>query len=121
MNALFNNNEKLYRAVFPDSMFWKDNGQVSSAAFLSRNGGCSVDRGNYRDDTDVVNDMRARNFKGSIISVLVQDCRDVNAEVVYVPSKHNPYHSEIHKDKNNEKLTPAQRKYLANIASVVSK
>ena len=120
MDTLFNNDEKLYRAVFPDSMFWKNNGQVSSAAFLSKNGGCSVDRGYYRDDTDVVNDMRARNFKGCIISVHVQDCRDVNAEVVYVPSKHNPYHSEIHKDKNNEKLTPAQRKYLASVASIVS-
>ncbi len=120
MEASFSDDEKLYRAVFPDSMFWKDNGQVSSAAFLSKKGGCSVDRGDYRNDSDVVKDMRNRNFKGSIITVKVKDCRDVEAGVVYAPSKNNPYHSEIHRDKDNVKLTAGQRRHLAHAASVIS-
>ena len=120
MNTQFEPDEKLYRAVFPDSMFWKHNGQVSSAAFLSRRGGCSVDRGNYRDDCIVVQDMRNRNFKGSIITVTVQDCSEVNALVMYAPSRTNIYHSEIHRDSEHELLTAGQRKHLASSAVIVS-
>ena len=114
MDSLFEQDEKLYRAVFPDSMFWKHNGQVSSAAFLSRRGGCSVDRGDYRD-------VRNRNFKGSIITVTVQDCRQVEALVVYAPSSTNIYHSEILGDAEHVLLTAGQRKHLAASAVVVSK
>lgn len=121
MDTHFEQDEKLYRAVFPDSMFWKRNGQVSSAAFLSRHGGCSVDRGDYRDDRVVVQDMRNKNFKGSIIAVTVQDCSEVEALVIYAPSRTNIYHSEIHRDAQHELLTAGQRKHLATSAVIVSK
>ena len=120
MDSLFELDEKLYRAVYPDAIFWKDNGNVSSAAFLSKRGGCSVDRGNFRNDLDVVLDMRNRGFKGSIITVTVQDCRNIDAEVIYSPSRNNIYHSEILKDKAHEKLTAGQRKFLAKQAVIVS-
>ena len=120
MDSLFELDEKLYRAVYPDAIFWKDNGNVSSAAFLSKRGGCSVDRGNFRNDLDVVLDMRNRGFKGSIITVTVQDCRNIDAEVIYSPSKNNIYHSEILKGKAHEKLTAGQRKFLAKQAVIVS-
>ena len=119
MDEHFEPNEKLYRAVYPDAMFWKDNGKVSSAAFLSRKGGCSVDRGDYRNDTAVVQDMRERNFKGSIISVTVQDCINTAAETVYAPSRVNIYHSEIYGNEERKLLTAGQRKHLANSAIVV--
>lgn len=48
MNDTFPDEEKLYRAVFPESymqMFWKRDGTVSSAAFADREG-LSVERGN---------------------------------------------------------------------------
>ena len=120
MDTNFKPDEKLYRAVYPDSMFWKNNGKVSSAAFLSRRGGCSVDRGYYREDNTVVQDMRSRNFKGSIIAVTVQDCRDVLATPVYAPSRINIYHSEIHGSTEREQLTAGQRKHLADSAVVIS-
>ena len=120
MDAHFEPAEKLYRAVYPDTMFWKSNGKVSSAAFLSRKGGCSVDRGNYRDDNAVAMDMRSRNFKGSIISVTVQNCLDVSAMPIYAPSQTNIYHSEIHRDNEHVQLTAGQRKHLADAAVVVS-
>ena len=119
MDEHFEPNEKLYRAVYPDAMFWKDNGKVSSAAFLSRKGGCSVDRGDYRNDTAVVQDMRERNFKGSIISVTVQDCINVKAEAIYAPSRTNIYHSEIYSNKERKLLTAGQRKHLADSAVIV--
>ena len=120
MDSLFELDEKLYRAVYPDAIFWKDNGNISSAAFISKRGGCSVDRGDFRDDSDVVLDMRNRGFKGSIITVTVQNCRDIKAEVIYSPSKNNIYHSENLKDKEHEKLTAGQRKFLAKHAVIVS-
>lgn len=119
MDYQFNDEEKLYRAVYPYSMFWKENGKVSSAAFLSKKGGCSVDRGNYRDDEAVVQDMKARNFQGSIISITVKNCRETEAEIVYTPSKNNKYHSEIYKNQEKELLTAKQRKHLANSAVIV--
>ena len=120
MDTHFNPDEKLYRAVYPDAMFWKENGKVSSAAFISRHGGCSVDRGDYRDDDAVVQNMRDRNFQGSIISVTVQDCNDVQAVPVYAPSRTNIYHSEIHGSIQRVQLTAGQRKHLANYSAVVS-
>ena len=120
MDASFSPHEKLYRAVFPDTMFWKNNGKVSSAAFLSRKGGCSVDRGDFRIDNDVVHDMRARNFKGSIITVTVQNCTDTDAVPVYAPSKINIYHSEIHGSCERVQLSAGQRKHLAISAVVVN-
>ena len=121
MDTQFNLDEKLYRAVYPDAMFWKDNRKVSSAAFISRRGGCSVDRGDYRDNDAVVQDMRGRNFQGSIISVTVQNCRDVRAVPVYAPSRTNIYHSEIHGSTQRVQLTAGQRKHLANSAVIVSR
>lgn len=121
MDKYFEPDEKLYRAVFPDALFWKLNGRVSSAAFLSRKRGCSVDRGFYREDCAVVLDMKQRNFKGSVATVTVQDCKDINAETVYAPSKVNAWHSEIHGSRENEKLTAGQRKHLAEVAVVVCK
>ena len=121
MDTHFNPDEKLYRAVYPDAMFWKDNGKVSSAAFISKRGGCSVDRGDYRDDDAVVQNMMGRHFQGSIIAVTVQDCSDVYAVPVYAPSRTNIYHSEIHGSTQREQLTAGQRKHLANSSVVVSK
>lgn len=60
MNNTFSDCEKLYRAVFPTSyiqMFWKKDGTISSAAFSDREG-LSVERGNFRDDKDVIEEMQ---------------------------------------------------------------
>ena len=84
MDNNFSLTEKLYRAVLPTDMFWKDNGKVSSAAFLSRKGGCSVDRGFFRDDNAVVLDMEKRNLKGDIIAVTVLNCRKLRL-FLYMP------------------------------------
>ena len=65
MDEHFDRNEKLYRAVYPPEimdMFWKRDGSVSSAAFADANG-LSVDRGDHRNDADVVKDMSSR-FSG---------------------------------------------------------
>lgn len=120
MNDTFEVDEKLYRAIYPPeirSMFWKDNGTVSSAAFYDAKG-CSVDRGDFREDYEVVLDMKSR-FKGRIVSVTVGECEAVKAKVIYKPSK-NPFHSEIHGSDSDIVLSRSQRRHIACKAKIVS-
>ncbi|WP_294428068.1 hypothetical protein [uncultured Treponema sp.] len=96
MNNTFNDAELLYRAVYPpemSKMFWKDGNHVSSAAFLDKNG-LSVERGNFRTDNDVINEMK-KFFIGKIVSVSVKLCRNINASVLYKPTKRSLFHSVI--------------------------
>ena len=118
MTDTFKDDEKLYRAVLPNGIYWKENGKLSSAAFLDRNG-LSVDRGNYRPDDEAVRDLQ-NHLQGSIVSVTVKDCRTVEAAVLYRPSKRNIYHSEVHGSTECPPLSPGQRKHLANAAVVLA-
>lgn len=121
MDERFEMKEKLYRAVYPPEIadiFWKADGTVSSAAFADPKG-LSVDRGNYRSDEEVVASMRKR-FSGHIISVYVKNCSDVKAQLVYLPSGSNPYHSEIHGSKASLLLSKSQRRHLAQSAVILT-
>lgn len=114
MDNVFEDNEQLLRAVLPSAMFWKDN-RLSSAAFKDPKG-LSVDRVYKRKMESAVKKM-TQSFIGSIISVKVSDCRDVQACVKYLPSK-NKYHSEIHRDESIPLLTSFQAKHLARVAVI---
>ena len=119
MDNTFSNCEKLYRAVFPESnyqMFWRKDGTVSSAAFTDKQG-LSVERGNFREDETVIEDMK-RFFYGSIISITVEQCRDVDAVIKYKPTKRSIYHSEIHRSEKIPLLSKSQRKNLAKLAKI---
>lgn len=119
MDNVFSNREKLYRAVFPESymqMFWRKDGTVSSAAFSDRDG-LSVERGDFRDTKSVVEEMR-KFFQGCIISLTVEQCRNVDAIVKYKPSKRSKYHSEIHGSESVPLLSKSQRKKLAAEAKI---
>ena len=119
MNNTFNDDEQLYRAVYPPdrmSMFWKHNGTISDAALKDRNG-LSVNRGYYRSDSDVLKSMENA-FSGSVISFTVGDCREEKAIVLYKPTK-NIFHSEVHGSYDNPVLSSSQRKHLIeNLKSV---
>ncbi len=121
MDNNFEKTEKLYRTVYPPEIadiFWKTDGSVSSAAFADPNG-LSVDRGDYREDRDVISDMRRR-FKGHIISLYGKNCYDTSAIVRYLPSKSNMYHSEIHGSESSVLLSKSQRRFLAQRAVVLT-
>lgn len=114
MDNTFYGDEILYRAVLPPErrdMFWKKNGQVSSAAFYDPCG-LSVERGYYRETKDIIEGMR-RNFIGPIVSVSVQDCRNADIVVKYLPSERSEYHSEVHGSESEKLLNRKQRIYLA--------
>ena len=118
----FSEHEILYRAVLPESIFWKydekRNKRLSSAALRDRNG-LSVDRGYYRLDNEVINDMQSR-LDGEIISFTVKNCNKVNALVLYRPSSKNQYHSEVHGSDTQKIMTDSQRKRLAKLAKILN-
>lgn len=119
MDNSFPDAEKLYRAVYPPEqrdMFWKADGSVSSAAFADPRG-LSVERGNFRTDDAVIEDMKTQ-FTGRIISVNAKQCREVQAVVQYCPTKRSRYHSEIHGSVENKLLTKSQRRKLAQSAKI---
>ena len=119
MKERFELYERLYRAVYPPDvmpLFWKENGNVSSAVFKDKNG-LSVDRDGGREERDVIVDMRIR-FCGAIISLLVEDCVTCEAVVRYLPSKQSMFHSEIHGSENRKLLSQSQCKHLANAARI---
>lgn len=122
MDNSFSPMEKLYRAVYPPSynnMYWKKDGSLSSAAFADKNG-LSVERGYFRDDSSVLDEMN-HFFTGSIVSVTVQQYYDVSATVKYLPSKRSIYHSEIHGDETHLLFSKSQRKRLALQAKILQK
>ena len=119
MNQDFENDEKLFRAVYPPEiakMYWKTKGELSSAAFADKRG-LSVDRGADRSDSDAVSCMLSR-LMGYIVSVSVGICRDAEAEVYFMPSKSNPYHTEIHGSKDTVLLSKHQRRFLVLNATI---
>ena len=120
MDNEFKSDEKLYRAVYPPEiadMFWKNDGSVSSAAFADPNG-LSVDRGNYRNDTEVIIAMQKK-LSGHIISLYAKNCIDIGAVIKYLPSRANPYHSEIHGSNTVPLLSKSQKRFLASRARIV--
>ena len=122
MDNHFFDDEKLYRAVFPASRmpcFWKENGKLSSAA-LKDPKGLSVERGNYRNDTEVIYSMQ-KDFTGNIVRLDVKQCREVNAVVVYLPTQRSEYHSEIHGNNTRRILSNTQAHALANQAVLIYK
>lgn len=119
MEEYFEAGEKLFRAVFPPEMvpmFWKENGQISSAVFKDKNG-LSVERAGGRQERRIIEYMH-RLFNGLIISVNCQNCTDCDAYVMYSPSKRSRYHSEIHGSRERIVLSPSQCKYLAKVALI---
>lgn len=57
-------------------------------------------------------------FHGCIISLTVEQCRDVDAVIKYKPSKRSEYHSEIHGSEEVPLLSKSQRKKLAERAKI---
>lgn len=121
MDEIFNKDERLYRAVYPPEvaeMYWRKDGSVSSAAFADAKG-LSVDRGNNRADSDVITSMLTR-LSGKIIVFLVEHCIEINAIVLYSPSKNNIYHSEVHGSKATPLLSKSQRLFLARHSKCIT-
>lgn len=119
MDNTFDDDEKLFRAVFPPTKFpnfGKKNGQISSAALKDKKG-LSVERDNHRSRDEVISYMKDV-FEGCIISVTAKQCKDVKACIKYCPTARSKYHSEIHGASDRVILDSGQAKRLARQAVI---
>ena len=57
-------------------------------------------------------------FRGCIVSLTVEMCKNVNAVIKYKPTKRSIYHSEIHGNEDKPLLSSGQRKKLASVAKI---
>ena len=122
MDNTFNDDEQLYRAVYPPDkipFFWKKNGTISDAALRDSNG-LSVERGNYRTDKEVI-DAMSEYFEGSIIAFSVADCREVNASVLYKPTTRSIFHTEVHGSIDKRVLSAPQRRHIIERAKIIGR
>lgn len=121
MDHKFYEYEFLLRAVFPPwkrPKLWKKNGKITSAAFKdNKRGGTSVDRSCDRSMEEAVEYIRSH-LSGAVVSVTVQQCRDINAHLEYCPSGSNEYHSEIRKSKVEKMIDDEQAFNLAKVAKL---
>lgn len=117
MDDYFEPTEKLFRAVLPEGIFWREDGTLTSAAFKDPNG-LSVDRDGGRALKEAVSFLQ-HHLAGQIVWVTVADCNEVHALVRYLPVEDNIYHSEIHKDEQKKLLSKAQARSLASSAQLV--
>lgn len=118
MDDTFKDEEKLYRAVVPKDMYFKENGTLTSAAFKDSSG-CSVDRGDNRTDEEAAIFMK-KNLEGEIYRIQVSNCREKEIHIQYEPEEENPYHSALYKNSAKEKMTQGQCKHLASVAVLVA-
>ncbi len=116
--AFNNKNEKLYRAVRPWNAFWKKDGTLSSAAFKDKNG-LSVERGDDDSEDYMLHYVLNFGFEGKVVSVTVEECKNVEAVVKHRPSERSLKHSEIHKSEKELLLTNRQAKELAKCAKII--
>lgn len=114
MLNLFAAGEKLYRAVQPKDMYFKEDGSLSSAAFKSSNG-CSVDRGDGRTDIEAA-DFMMKKLTGDIYRIDVGDCIEKDVFIRHEPVEDDPYHSGLYRDKGLSDMTQGQCKYLSKVA-----
>lgn len=112
----FYETEKLYRAILPYAPFIKDDGSISSGAFKDAKG-LSVDRQMKRENNEAVDYIKSQK-RGIIVSVMVKECYVKGIRCIYVPTYDNPYHSELHKNKEKKLLTSSQAKYLSKICKI---
>ena len=121
MDKRFRPEEKLFRAVYPPEvaeMFWRFDGRVSSAAFADPKG-LSVDREGSRSIEQIVASMKKK-YNGRILFIRTKNCNEIGAVVKYLPSRSNPYHSEVHGSDSVVLLSKVQRRHLADKAVTVA-
>ncbi len=115
----FTDDENVYRAVWPESKvpdFWKADGSLSYAALRDGNG-LSVERAADRPEDAALAQIADR-FRGSIVSITVQQCDCVSAIVIPLPTEHSDYHTEIHGSRVSKKLSKTQANFLAQHAVI---
>ena len=114
----FKDTELLLRAIYPPEIrpgFWTGK-RITSAALKDSNG-LSVTR-TYDRTTEIAVGWMRKNYQGAIISISIHACNAVKAYPVYLPTRNNKYHSEIHGSPSEIELSDEQALILSREAVV---
>lgn len=113
--------EKLLRAVWKERIprLWNEKTNRPSSAAFKDSKGLSVDRAGGRSDADAVEYAKAH-LQGVMTAATVDMCREIKASPKYLPSRSNPYHSEIHGSDWQVPLSPEQALFLAQHVVILS-
>ena len=114
----FRCDESLLRAVFPADRrpdLWNGK-RLSSSAFKDKRG-ASVDRTYDRSMEESVAFLQEK-LQGYLVSVSVENCKEVNAIIKYLPSDTDIFHSEIHRSEDIKLLDEVQAYHLARVAII---
>lgn len=100
--------ENLYRAIKRSKPDWLDNNGKPTSAMYKDSDGNSVDRGDNRKISDVVDFMNNGVFKNrlkGVVQINAGICMKapILAEVKAAPTEANPYHANIFIDKDEQK------------------
>lgn len=123
---VFEETEKLYRAVLPPSrnkyLWTKDGSRLSSIAFRNRKNEVyvSVDRQSSRSNEECIEDIQSR-LQGAIVSVTCKRCWDSSIKIIPHPNKRDPWHCGLINDlpgSATTELSDIQCQNLADFASI---
>ena len=123
---MFEETEKLYRAVLPprrNKYLWtKDGSRLSSIAFRNRKNEdyVSVDRQSSRTNEECIEDILGR-LQGAIVSVTCKRCWDSSIKIKPYPNKANPWHCGLINNSPNcatTVLSDIQCQDLADFATI---
>lgn len=123
MKELLDENEKLYRAIKRSKPGWLDHGKPTSAMFKDDDG-VSVDRGDGRNLSEVIDFMETGKFGKRLKGVCCLNvkeciCEPVNAYVCKDATEGNPYHALIFSNEKKEGLSSIQALQLADLCELV--
>ncbi|MCZ9892874.1 hypothetical protein OFR29_11365 [Brachyspira hyodysenteriae] len=122
MSLIENDEEILYRKIYPASIFWdNEHNRPSSAAYKDKKG-LSVDRLGDREENEVIDSFIKRfgdDKVKSVVKVSVGICKQLELYPIDKPSFNNKYHAEIHDSKTRIEISQSKAKKLAENVHIV--
>lgn len=107
-----NDEEFLYRRIINKPNFWKEELNRHTSAAFKQSNGLSVDRSNFRPESDVIDVYKNLEIK-AVVNIKCQDCREIPTNPKHMPIPDNIFHSEIHNSNSEVNLTSKQIKILS--------
>lgn len=113
-------NEPLYRAVPDKPQMWKSDKNRPTSALFKDERGVSVSRACGRVELECLQQLRVA-FPNSlrVVSVDVDQCHEIGAQVYDKPNDLVPCHAEIHRNEHIPTLTSSMARKLALAARVL--
>lgn len=114
-----NDKELLYRAVPNKPQLWKEKDNRPSSALFKDSKGVSVDRDGNRPDNEIVENFKSKFPCRAVVKVTAGKCRELEALVLAKPLEDNPFHAEIHNNREKIQLSSSKARKLSKAVDVI--